>query len=225
MGQLCFCTICREGRFPETENEITTFEQMHCSEQITTKEFFDDQFQMIMLTLEVNKILKKPHMSLTTDPNDKCLIDGQKEKGQNECYLVLSEEERAKGFVRPVRSSYVHVGKPGYKPCMKNLRILTKEDEDYAVFCSMPENTEDTLHKDGRCLSGTFATKEEYDQAMAGNYREKKGCGAITSMGLVLSETYARNPKFYGATYCVGCHVHHPVDEFVWDGTDERVGS
>lgn len=49
-------------------------------------------------------------MSLTTNPNDPCLIEGQKEVGQNECYLVLSEEERAKGFIRPYRDSYVHVG-------------------------------------------------------------------------------------------------------------------
>ena len=28
--------------------------------------------------------------------------------GQHESYWVLSEEERAKGFVRPVRDSYVH---------------------------------------------------------------------------------------------------------------------
>jgi hypothetical protein len=39
-------------------------------------------------------------------------------------------------------------------------------------------------------------------------------------MGLVLSETYARNPKFYGATYCVECQAHFPVGEFKWeDGT------
>ena len=30
-------------------------------------------------------------------------------------------------------------------------------------------------------------------------------------MGDALSETYARNPKFYGATYCVFCRMHRPV--------------
>lgn len=30
------------------------------------------------------------------------------ENGQQEGYIVLAEEERAKGFVRPVRKSYVH---------------------------------------------------------------------------------------------------------------------
>ncbi len=31
-----------------------------------------------------------------------------KEDGQQEGYVVLAEEERAKGFVRPVRRTYVH---------------------------------------------------------------------------------------------------------------------
>jgi hypothetical protein len=30
-------------------------------------------------------------------------------KGQQKDYLVLSDEERAKGFVRPVRQSYIHL--------------------------------------------------------------------------------------------------------------------
>lgn len=43
----------------------------------------------------------------TDDRNDPALkrIDA---KGMQDKYLVLSEEERAKGFVRPVRRSYVH---------------------------------------------------------------------------------------------------------------------
>jgi hypothetical protein len=43
---------------------------------------------------------------------------------------------------------------------------------------------------------------------------------AKTTMGPAIAETYARNPKFYGATYCVHCRMHRPVDEFEWpDGT------
>lgn len=94
-------------------------------------------------------------MSLTTDPKDPRLTHykGPEQPGpQAEVYLVLSEEERAKGFVRPVRQTYVH-------------------------------NT----------------------------------CGAATTMGQALAETYARDPKFYGATYCVGCRAHFPVAEFKWD--------
>lgn len=167
-------------------------------------------------------------MSLTTNPNNPCLKEGQKEEGQNACYLVLSEEERAKGFIRPVRTSYIHVGKAGYKPCGKNVKILPSGDEYaskyYATMCSSMSDT-DCLHEDGKCISAAYMTKEEYDKAMNGTYRETKGCGAVTSMGIALAETYARDPKFYGATFCVGCNKHLPVSEFLWDKTNEVVGS
>lgn len=49
-------------------------------------------------------------MSLTTDPKDPRLTRGPDDRPspQNAAYLVMSEEERAKGFVRPVRRKYVH---------------------------------------------------------------------------------------------------------------------
>lgn len=99
---------------------------------------------------------------LTTDPTDPRLTHGaDTEPGpQADVYLVLSDDERAKGFVRPVRQSYVH-----------------------------------------------------------------ERCRVVTTMGRALAETYARDPKFYGATYCVACRMHLPVSEFFWDGTTERVGS
>lgn len=99
---------------------------------------------------------------LTTDPNDPRLGHGADESPvpQQQVYLILSEEERKKGFVRPYRDAYVH-----------------------------------------------------------------KTCGAVTIMGKELSETYARNPKFYGATYCAHCHMHRPVSEFAWDADGETVGS
>lgn len=55
-------------------------------------------------------------------------------------------------------------------------------------------------------------------------------CGAETVMGRDLAETYARNPKFYGATFCVGCGGHFPVGEhgeFTWakDPLRRRVGT
>jgi hypothetical protein len=92
-------------------------------------------------------------MSLTTDPADSRLGRGSDDSRvpQNDVYLVLSDEELSRGFVRPVRDTYRH-------------------------------NT----------------------------------CGATTSMGRKLSETYARDPKFYGSTYCTRCHMHRPVSEFVW---------
>lgn len=102
-------------------------------------------------------------MSLTTDPTDPHLThyNGPEKPGpQADVYLVLPEEERAKGFVRPVRRSYLH-----------------------------------------------------------------NKCGTVTTMGTALAETYARNPKFYGATYCYVCSSHFPVREFTWEGTNEEVGS
>jgi hypothetical protein len=66
--------------------------------------------------------------------------------GQQETYLVLSDEERKKGFVMPVYRSYVHLK-----------------------------------------------------------------CGERTSMGLTLCETYARNPEFYGGTFCCACGKHFPL--------------
>lgn len=108
-------------------------------------------------------------MSVTTDPNDSRIgrgvdNDPANPKEQHEVYLVLSDEERAKGFVRPVRTSYIH-----------------------------------------------------------------EGCGTVTTMGTALSETYARDPHFYGATYCVACGLHRPVGEngeFIWDdGSGEKVGT
>lgn len=102
-------------------------------------------------------------MSTTDDPTDPRLTRGAdaEPSPQAEVYLVLSEADRAKGFIRPLRRTYVHA----------------------------------------------------------------LGCGATTTMALDIAETYARQPWFYGSTYCVGCSMHRPVDEFVWDGTTEQVGS
>ena len=99
---------------------------------------------------------------LTTNPEDPRLTHGvdAEKVPQAPVYLVLSEAERAKGFIRPVRRSYLH-----------------------------------------------------------------QTCGSVTTMSTPLAETYARDPKFYGATYCVACSKHLPVTEFVWEGSDEVMGS
>jgi hypothetical protein len=103
---------------------------------------------------------------LTTDPEDPRLTHGNDSEPapQATAYLVLSADERAKGFIRPVRRSYVHTG----------------------------------------------------------------GCGGLTTMSRAIAETYARNPHFYGSTYCVGCGMHRPVGadgEFIWDdGSGQKVG-
>jgi hypothetical protein len=48
-------------------------------------------------------------------------------------------------------------------------------------------------------------------------------CGAVTTMGKKLAETYARDPKFYGSTFCVRCKSHFPVTEFNWYEFDGRL--
>lgn len=108
-----------------------------------------------------------------TDEPRKTLSDGTQifpqhreinpETGQQLGYVVLAEEERAKGFVRPVRRSYVHLK-----------------------------------------------------------------CGSVTTMGQTIAETYARDPHFYNGTFCCACRNHFPIGEdgeFVWDGTNEKVGT
>ena len=130
-----------------------------------------------------------------------------KGNGQHDSYWVLSEEERAKGFVRPVRTTYIHIGPPGPKHPMREL--TDSERERYAKF--------------------NYAMKEEYPPVegipgSAARYwtQEKlnavnNGCGAATTIrSMDIAETYARDPKYYGSTFCVGCKTHLPVNEFVW---------
>lgn len=110
----------------------------------------------------------------TSDPNDPRLTHGIDPADappveQAEAYLVLSEQERAKGFVRPVRTAYWH-----------------------------------------------------------------EACGKVTTMAQEIAETFARDPGFYGATYCAHCQRHPAVAEFHWvdpanperqSPTDPLVGS
>ena len=166
-------------------------------------------------------------MSLTTDRNDPKLKEGQKnEIGQHEIYLVLSEEERAKGFIRPVRNSYVHVGKKQQgleihrmidEEEKKEMKEKYPSDKNYVAVLTVMKK------EDGSFLGGTYVTQEELDAWKSGKLID--GCGTTTTMGDALSETYARDPKFYGATFCCHCNKHLPVEEFVWAGTDKLVGS
>lgn len=140
-----------------------------------------------------------------------------KANGQQEGYVVLSEEERAKGFVRPVRRSYVHVGPPGPAYPLRDLTDDEKVrhgDSGYVKFEPYPKGAH------GSAL-GRYWTQAQIDKI-------GKGCGGLTTMGQTLAETYAREPGFYGGTFCVDCRAHFPVGakgEFVWDGTQQRVGT
>lgn len=136
------------------------------------------------------------------------------ETGQHRAYWILSEEERAKGFVRPVRRSYAHVGKKPKYP----LRDLTTAEQErhegfgYVKYEAYPESEAP--------VAGRFWTQKDLDGPRCG--------GAVTTMGIAIAETYARAPAWYGSTFCVKCKEHFPVGEhgeFVWEGTDERVGT
>ena len=153
-------------------------------------------------------------MGLTEDPKEARESGIDPATGMQRVYVVLSEEERAKGFVRPVRTEYVHVG----LPAPANLRDLTAEERElysgtgYEKFEEYPE---------GSGARGRFWTHEQL-------HRINGGCGTKTWMNIAFAETYARQPDYYTGTYCAGCQAHFPVGpkgEFVWEGTDERVGT
>ena len=58
------------------------------------------------------------------------------------------------------------------------------------------------------------------------SYRHLK-CGTITTMGLSIAETYARDPYFYSGTFCCRCGSHFPIGEdgeFVWIESDGSTG-
>ena len=164
-------------------------------------------------------------MSETTDPNHEG-VNKPKGKGeQNEAYLVLSEEERAKGFIRPLYSAYIHVGKK-----LDTERMMAVDE----YWDLNPKVYDEERRKYYKKLGYKFfipATEEETKKsAVIGTYITEKmletGCNTstkINSQGII--ETYARDPKFYGSTWCTCCKAHVPNDECVWVGSDGvRVG-
>lgn len=149
-------------------------------------------------------------MSLTTDKDNPCL-QVKMPDGQQACYLVLSDEEKAKGFVRPVRRTYKHIGpeKPKYP-----LRTLT--DEEYERYIKFGYSAYEEYPESELPTTGKFWMQDELARI---------DCNGITSMGQSIAETYARNPKFYGGTFCCKCGKHYPVGEFVWIDDGSVVGS
>lgn len=133
--------------------------------------------------------------------------------GQHKNYWVLCKAERDKGFVRPVRQTYTHVGPSGPRYPTRELTSHEKElwnDAGFVCFEPYPDETDGSA-------TGRFWTREELDAV-------GKGCQGATSMGTALAETWARDPRFYGATFCFHCRKHLPVREFIWDD-GSRLGS
>lgn len=152
--------------------------------------------------------------------NDRILISGQPVPedhshakinpvtGLQHDYVVLTPEERAKGFVKPVRRSYKHVGATGPK---NPLRDLTQEEVGRYGQYGYVKYEE---YPDGDTICGKFWTQPELD-------RLNRPCGVVTTMGVALAETYARDPKFYSGTFCTGCRAHFPLNEFTWEPDGE----
>ena len=68
--------------------------------------------------------------------------------GQHKSYWVLPEEERAKGFVRPLRRSYIHVGLAG--PQFPLIELTEEQRKHHAAsgythFEPYPEGFRDSL--------------------------------------------------------------------------------
>jgi len=133
--------------------------------------------------------------------------------GQHTSYWVLSEEERSKGFIRPVRTTYQHVGnRPKYP-----LRDLTDEEKArYNQFGYVKYEQ----YPDGEDMAGRYWAQKDLDA---------KPCNGTTTMGRAIAETYAREPTYYGRTFCAHCGSHFPVGrggEFIWiDGSGDKVGT
>lgn len=148
----------------------------------------------------------EPSMGSCPAPTEERLPDGQ-----HADHWILSDADRAKGFVRPVRRSYVHVGIPGPKYPLLDLTDGQREiwgDRQFAKF------------EDFESGGGRYWTQEDLDKI-------GKGCQGATSMPQKIAETYAAQPSFYGSTFCVHCQEYLPVGargEFVWDD-GSRVGT
>lgn len=94
--------------------------------------------------------------STSGEAPDKVRAEQTEETGQHKSYLILCDNERARGFVKPYRDTYRH-----------------------------------------------------------------RTCGTTTKMQRKIAETYARDPHFYGSTFCVCCNTHRPLAEFVWEPDGE----
>lgn len=154
-------------------------------------------------------------MTVVTDRNDPRLGHGADEQPvkQSDAYLVLPEHERKAGFIRPYRDSYKHVGPPGPR---HTLRDLTPEEAERYKHCGYVKF--EPYGPDREPCTGRYWKQPELDKVGV-------GCGEITRMDRAIAETYAREPGFYGNTYCIGCSKHLPVNEFVWVPGGGAVGS
>lgn len=151
--------------------------------------------------------------SLTTDHDDPRLNQAKGPGQQNEVYFTLSPEEISKGLVRPYRDSYKHVG---IRPVNPTRPLTEAEKTTYGdMYVAYEEYPKTPWVVNQSSAVGRFWTKDQLNS----------GCNTTTTMGQMLSFSYARDPKTYGRTWCCQCCAHHPVEEFTWTADGQRVGS
>src|SRR5436190_21817549 len=148
----------------------------------------------------------EPKLCTTTgEPVDKVRAEQTERTGQHKGYIVLCEDERKKGFVRPYRDAYKHIGRSVCGASVESDQRLGGTRR----ICDDPQG------HDGEHGS-VFRSVSQPEHADVLRTHRLGGCGSVTTMGRALSETYARDPTFYGATFCVSCNKHLPVADFVW---------
>ncbi len=82
------------------------------------------------------------------------------------------------------------------------------------------EQTEETGQHKGYLILCDAERNKGFVKPYRDRYKHQK-CGTTTTMGRKIAETYARDPYFYGATFCVTCNVHRPLTEFTWEPDGE----
>lgn len=75
------------------------------------------------------------------------------DSGQQKGYVVLTAEERAKGFARPVRREYVHVG---INPKMDGCVLIKVGEHGCGTLTKMSQDIAETYARDPGFYSGTF---------------------------------------------------------------------
>ncbi len=162
-------------------------------------------------------VVPPPAMCTTSgEPVDVVRANQTEKTGQHTSYIVLCPAERAKGFVRPYRDAYKHVGRSVCAKIIHEARDARLGGD--RLICDLPHG------HDGQCDGPNRNVSQPEHAELLARHRIG-GCGSVTTMGRALSETYARQPSFYGATFCCHCNKHLPVAEFVWTADSLPVGS
>lgn len=63
-----------------------------------------------------------------------------------------------------------------------------------------------------------------YVRPVRQTYTHKK-CGKDTMLAIALAQGFAGDLSFLREAYCTTCGKHFPVSDFLWEETEEEVGS